>query len=263
MALPESEDRDRVFIQKWLGICAALEHGQVGELDRVRELALKFGDFESLRECDFFSVRTRFSDELFAKVYFGTPHAAFRERILRALPNATVPTTWAWRPHANDSAANADTTGFLEYNLALGAFSDSRLDDLSPKMRDLFAALTADLYRPARVGALFSYVFKGEFFDIFHSPNRVHQLVWRLRGYLRHHRLGIRFVGDQGTLRLAVPPRGRRLTLIYPAKAFGEGQASWLWATFRAGLDLSDRIDVRVVQERLGISRSSAQRLLR
>ena len=38
-----------------------------------------------------------------------------------------------------------------------------------------------DLYRPLRMGTIFSHLFPNEHFSVNHSPNRIYQAIWRLR----------------------------------------------------------------------------------
>jgi hypothetical protein len=53
----------------------------------------------------------------------------------------------------------------------------------------LIEVLLRDFYRPLKMGEIFVELFPGEYFDIFSSPNRVHQLLFRTRDWIAQQNL--------------------------------------------------------------------------
>lgn len=128
-------------------------------------------DWESLREADYFELKIAFNDGLFRALIAGTPHAAYRARVANDLGRA-------WTPS-----------------------SSSRFRRLSIPPRGQIAAvvkaLPRDRYSPPGIGALFAEIFPQEHFNVFTSPNRVHQLLFRAREWLRDSRTRASARGEQ------------------------------------------------------------------
>lgn len=57
---------------------------------------------------------------------------------------------------------------------------------------------------PQRVGALFSQLFSGEHYHYLHSPNRVHQLIWRARGWIKSQGLPMTISEREGRFSLQI-----------------------------------------------------------
>ena len=66
----------------------------------------------------------------------------------------------------------------------------------------LLHLLTEDLYQPLTLGKIFSRLFNGEYFDPNSSPDRVHQVVKRLRAWLRSEKIPLDIQEAGGFYRL-------------------------------------------------------------
>lgn len=227
---------DALLIEKWSAIAHAFKTGDVAHLAMFRERALRAREWESVREADYFRLRIAFDPGLLAHLWFGTPHRAYRARLERELG----------RPDTNrllwgDGPAR-DLTD------ELGSFTLERV----------LSSLTRDLYRPALLGLIFEEVFPTERFDIFSSPNRVHQSLWRLRARLAKLRVPLVITHDDAGYALA---RSGPIALV-----IGEGArdpARRDWETLLDRLAGRPTFTARDVEGALGISRSGARRLLR
>ena len=65
-------------------------------------------------------------------------------------------------------------------------------------MRRVLNQLFFDLYRPSTIPSMFCGLFPDERYDVFSSPNRVSQLIHRLRSYLEEEGLDIKIEREAG-----------------------------------------------------------------
>ena len=72
------------------------------------------------------------------------------------------------------------------------------------KLHQVFGALLKDFYRPVRLGGLFAELFPGESFNAFSSPDRVYQLLYRARAWLKRTGAGVELSAKDGLFRLHV-----------------------------------------------------------
>jgi len=186
-ALREAEKRlaasptlDAFFIQKWKAVLLAAKSKEVRPLRDVRKEAWRRGHWETVRECDLFLAQATKNKSLALELYFGTPFEAYRARLLRMLSfPLTVPIEF-------DLSLGAKQAGAPRFDLRRGLWRKNRLSGQPLK---LMTSLVSDLYRPSRVISLFSELYPGEFYNPSSSPDRVHQLIRRTRGWWKSHRV--------------------------------------------------------------------------
>ena len=143
-------------------------------LRRLRVEATRGKHWESVREIDFQSLSIEFHEKVFEKLYFGTPHEDYRARLVNAFARK-APESFIWgRSRA------------LGLDLESGWLSGG---ELTKQLHRLLAQLASDLYAPQSLGQVFSGVFPGERFHWQHSPNRVHQVLNRLRRFFKEQRI--------------------------------------------------------------------------
>jgi hypothetical protein len=178
---------DAYLMQKWEAIVTAFESSSVTPLSAFRLSAQEHKDWETLRELDRYGLEILFDAEKFHHLLFGTPFAAYREYVLARLN----------RPWNEDSyrLGAAEAPAFI---LHTGEFKNHQATAPSKMVHQLLAALLRDFYRPWSIGALFSELFPDEHFDVFSSPNRVHQLLWRLRKWTEANHLPLELIEHNG-----------------------------------------------------------------
>ncbi|NJL26041.1 MAG: hypothetical protein HC902_13325 [Calothrix sp. SM1_5_4] len=155
----------------------------------LRAEALAARDWESVRDCDFQELRIRFDDHVFKRLYFGTPYEAYRSRMEREFK--LIPVEGHCQLGEPDAPCLDVATGRL-----LGDDHTSLPPGSMPQR--ILKAMLKDLYRPLRTGGLFSELFHGEHFDIFSSPNRLHQLIRRTRRDLAELNWPLRVIQNKG-----------------------------------------------------------------
>ena len=164
--------------------------------------------WETLREVDLF-MALRFEDEeLLNKVYFGSPFAKYRERI-GELMQTYAPALAIRESVVRDSESRAgkpsdpiDLEALLVHAPHRGDGAD--LQSLLPKR--LLLALSLDAYAPARTGQIFSELFGEDHFNPRSSPEKIFQLVKRLRQWLADAEPSLTVERDEAGYRLRVAP---------------------------------------------------------
>jgi tetratricopeptide (TPR) repeat protein len=169
---------EKLFIAKWSAYLLARSTGDPSQLKDISADALNLRDWETVREVDLLVNRIQFDDERYSKLWIGTPYSAYRERIQTNLPNRKL-------------------NEFVRLGSGSHVFDPiAHTSEAPATVRIVLMSLLKDLYRPAMLGSLFANVFPGEHFDVFSSPNRIHQLLWRVRGWLKQNKVGVQVVDD-------------------------------------------------------------------
>lgn len=91
--LARSGGLDAFFVRKWKSIIRMLRkpaRAKDANLDSTREEARSRSHWETIRDCDFFEAVHNEDKELLTHLYFGTPFASFRTRVLRHLGGTGV-----------------------------------------------------------------------------------------------------------------------------------------------------------------------------
>jgi tetratricopeptide (TPR) repeat protein len=230
---------DLFFVRKWRAVAEAMDTRSPQPLRAIRAEALERREWENLRDIDSQTLRLGFDQKLFDHLYFGTPFAAFR---------ANLCTEFNARPSAG------------EYILGEGP---RRLDLYSdPKMKTpqkLVEILLRDFYRPFSLGNLFAELFPGEYFDIFTSPDRVHQVLRRARAWISGEKLDLSVAHEGGRFR-AVPGAG--LTIVLPRERTGLDPVERRLRDLRSALGASPYFSASEAERHLDLSRPALNRLL-
>lgn len=189
------QNEDLLFVQKWKAVIELLEKQNAEDLLVFQSTAEKAGDFESVRESILFRLKLLPDPDNFNELFFGTPYSGYRERILNHLgAQFAVPSRYRWgRQHGS----------FLD--LATGELHGMTSSAPTSKNLQVITALSQDLFRPQRIATLFSRLFPNEHFNIFSSPNRVHQLLSRTRKWLTENRIPLQITELNGQFRLVKP----------------------------------------------------------
>lgn len=160
-------------VNKWRAVVRAFTDQNAEPLQKFRAEALAFRDWEAVRHADLCLLQLKFSSPLFEYHLFGSPWIAYREKAQRTLGRVISLESYAW-----------GREGGAQLDAARALFNGEPIAPLGGKLHRALFALTTDFYRPLPVGALFAQLFPGEHFDIFSSPNRVHQTLFRLRNWV-------------------------------------------------------------------------------
>ncbi len=194
---------DALYVEKWR-VILSLERTQgardaLASASSLRRRAEAARAWETLRDLDFHQAVSLRDAGLFARVYWGTPYAAYRRRLENSPMRARLSMRSAW-----DTGANPRR----EVDLFHGVFKPGQL------LWRLAACLTADAYRPVRLAAVHAALFPERHFHPLHSPNVVHQAVRRFRAELGEAGVALELREESGAYRIL---SRRAVRLLLPA----------------------------------------------
>ncbi|MBX3016254.1 MAG: hypothetical protein KF767_00075 [Bdellovibrionaceae bacterium] len=195
------QNEDLLFVRKWNAVIDLKEKTESDAMKIVLRDAEKASDWETAREARLFLLTDHFDHDAYLELLVGTPFTGYRARIQSRLDRTDLPELPSrWRWGAPDSAALDLATGELH-----GMTRTVRPP--TAKCLQLIEALSQDLFRPQRLATLFGRLFPREHFDIFSSPQRVHQILRRTRRWLSENDLPLQIEESGGQFRLRKPDR--------------------------------------------------------
>lgn len=187
--------------RQWRAVITLNTSGDSEPLQRVRGEAVLAGEWETVRGCDFQMMKFAGTQDLYHRLFAGSPIQPFREALRRATHN---------RFKAPLEAVLGE--GEAWFDLTTGEINGRDVFSRKKTLHRVLVALCRDIYRPLKVGGLFATVFPDEPFDVFTSPDRLHQLLFRLRAVLRANGSPLEIVEENQSYR-AVVQSGWKVTL--------------------------------------------------
>ncbi|MCM2281249.1 MAG: hypothetical protein NDI61_05310 [Bdellovibrionaceae bacterium] len=219
-------------LKKWSAIAEALAHpSNIRKVLEVSKQARHHRQWEYVRDCDLFTSIIQKDENLFQRVYLGTPYLSYRYRALRLsgfeqpepCDLEILPGPESLPLHEPEVPNHIE--GFRtrsELRLRLDDFADH------PLCFQIVEYLSRDLYRPVSIGQLYSHLFPGEHFDPFQADARIARALWRARRtinalgvplHIESHRRQFRLAAPAGThvrlwLHKDLSPQSRSLVLL-------------------------------------------------
>lgn len=247
--LKDNQSNDLLYVHKWQAILNAHQSGSSGAIFKFAAQAARRQEWESVREADLFALKIDFDEARFEYLIFGTPFVPYREKIMHELGHKPAKASYI-----------------------LGGGAPGRILDLNPAAvgQDSFKpsvgihrvveVLARDFYRPMSLGGFFSAMFPGEYFDIYSSPARLHQLLRRTRAWLRENEIPARIQSTKAGYRLHVDGDfGFRVPYERTRLSHYELQWKNLTAHFRG----ANFFTANEARTRLGLPPTSFKRLMK
>jgi hypothetical protein len=170
-------------------------HALYSEWATLRTDALSMGSWETLRELDLHWAICTENQELLNHVYYGSPIKSYREKIhaliKREAPNLEILASFDWL-RVRQTGVKSRLANFRD--LIMDFKSSVQGNNQSILLKRLLYILCSDFYAPFRIGQLFSILFEGEFYDLETSPDRVFQLIKRLRAWISEREIGCEII---------------------------------------------------------------------
>ena len=182
---------DFLFVKKWTSIVDTFISGKTDKLHEFKREALQSQHWETVRECDFYLSTFDQNKTRLNHLYFGTPFAGYKKKILDIFTG--------WNPPPIYRAGNSNRPLL---DLQAGSFKGQSFLNHGKALHKFIALLASDLYRPMRIGYVFSELFPNENFNIESSPNRIHQLAKRARTLLDKAAIPLHLGDIKGQYRL-------------------------------------------------------------
>ncbi len=190
-----------LYAKKWLAVAKVKQKKAqaVHEFSAIIKEAQNIGEWETIRDCERHRALITKNELLFNKVYFGTPHEAFRKklRLAGSAQGLTIYPCYHWESEGNNQAKN------VTIDLIAGQDLKKKIKlKTGQAMHRLLLVLCSDFYKPFSQGELFGRVFPGQYHDPFSSPDRVYQCVRRLQKWFGAKKIGLEILGHQQEYRI-------------------------------------------------------------
>lgn len=248
------QNEDLLFVRKWRAVIDLQTTGRRAPLLQVQTDAERAGDWESAREARLFLLTQKLEHESYLELFVGTPFPGYRARIQEQLSSEALPDlpkSWRWGSALGPAL-----------DLATGELVDVESKNFTAptaKCLMLIEVLSQDLFRPQRLATIFGRLFPTEYFDIFSSPQRVHQILTRTRRWLKQNNLPLVITETKGHFRLLKPENfALILTLSREPRENHHRQFEKLQRGFKSARFFT----APEAAEALGISPSQTKRLL-
>lgn len=176
-----SQSRYELLAKKWRAVIHLFQHPQDSEslrqLRLLRDEAVKARDWETARDFQFFEALSRRDDELFLRLYHGTPYTSYRKRIKKIYqPKVQIPKMVDW----SISDLHSDSPRIFDLSKGCEIGGGANLME-RPLLFRLLRFLTKDFYRPVALGSVFAALYPDEKFNPETSGNRTYLAAKRLR----------------------------------------------------------------------------------
>jgi len=250
--LAQASTHDRAFILKWRAFLEGRQARTVEPILLYRQAAAVNEDWDGVREADFHSLCLSFEPWRFNHLIFGTPFQAYREQICRELGRRPEQTQFVF---GNPAAPCFD--------LVSCEIDGKPVLNAGRKSHQLVDVLLRDLYRPLRVGGLFSEIFPEEYFDIYTSPDRIHQLIRRTRRWLEASGVPVKIASVRGKYSLHIESRpGADVSFRIPLHRHPVDFMSLHFEDLKQKFSDASVFSAKEAKLKTGLSRTSVQRLI-
>lgn len=182
--LTEVEALTLFLIKKWAYIFNLSDQTVTDEktYSKLCSEAILEGFSEGVRDLDFYRFTKAANPSALNSLYWGTPFAAYRKKILRYNKQTSfISERILWQPGKNHSLSCAEKN--LNPSLIINPIQDSELQK-SPLLMKLFYILSQDFYRKPKAPEIYSLLFPENYYNPISSPETIKQLVLRLRRLL-------------------------------------------------------------------------------
>lgn len=252
--LADQPGRYLLYVNKWRAICRLglnpLDPQAQQGLQAVKTEALQLRNWETLRDCDFHEARLTNNKELLQRILLGTPYKGYRDRI-NIIFNIQLAPSRELQFCPMDPKLSPQ-----KISLDLNRIADNSF--LTSTSWPLLQLMTKDIYRPPRMGVVFSNLYPGEYFDPFTSPQRVRNSIFRFNTWSESNKCDFKIKIFQGDFQFDCPPSSA-IRCTRHAKSIDSWQAAMKY--FKLGNN-SRSFTAADLAGKLGITQRSAQVIL-
>lgn len=200
-SLADQPGRYLLYVNKWKAIAQlgldAKNNSAIQALAEVKKEAFSLKNWETIRDCDFNLARLNQDDKMIQRILLGTPYKGYHSRV-----ESLFGISLAKSRGLEFCPGQTDVTP-LKVGLDLNKISENSF--LNSTSWPLLQLMTKDLYRPPRMGVVFSGLYPGEYFDAFTSPQRVRNSVFRFNEWCDQQNCEFKIKIDGGDFQLKGP----------------------------------------------------------
>ena len=200
-----------LFLKKWSAYLEAYKVNDVEPLLRFKKEAQKAQHSETLRDVDMLLLKINFDKKLFKRLIYGTPYESFHNRA-KAFLGIDLP--------FQETEQLGESQNIL--NLQKGTLNEKAIINPGKDIHKLLYTLCSDLYRPWSLGALHEKLWPDEYFNVFSSPNKIHQLVHRTKSLIKDNKLKLKIESSELTYSMNTEKQSLILDLNKKTPDFNE-----------------------------------------
>lgn len=250
--LDTMETLDAFFIQKWKVIKKIYENPiskeANKELDAIISNAKTRKHYETVRDCERHRCLATQNVKLAELLYCGTPNERFREELLKEFPKEIkLGETYLRQFGEKEAKRTLDLTDSKKIKVKSGSLLPRAL-----------LTLLSDSYRPLRLASLYSILFPNEYYNPVSAPNRVHQLLRRLRQELKKQKIPLNIKEEDGSYFVEAE---KPVAVLLPVRKIAENTKEPRIAQLRRTFGEKD-FSVHEASRILKLSQRSTSRLL-
>ena len=192
-----------LYVDKWRAVAQlGLAPGNLvarNNLLAVKAAAVNLKNWETIRDCDFHLARLNQDHEGLQRILLGTPYPGYRQRIENLFGVSINESRILEYCPANPSVKPERTV------LNLNTISETSF--LTSTSWPLLQLITKDIYRPPRMGIVFSHLYRNEYFNPFTSPQRVRNSIFRFNQWAEVTACEFRIKIQAGDFKLEGPEK--------------------------------------------------------
>lgn len=162
-------------MRKWYASAKAFQSHNVEHLEAIYQEAKDRNHGEILRDLDFQKCKIQPSQELFQKLYWGTPFQMYRKNLTQSHQQYSLPNEYAHGNRDSNESLHLENCQWNNRSLFKPGQAPHRL----------LQVLLNDFYAPKSIPSLFEGVYPHEFFNPDTCPGKMYQLLNRLRTKLK------------------------------------------------------------------------------
>lgn len=246
--LSEDTSLDRVFADKWVAFIKAKKTKSLEPLRAFHKKAKDRGHWETLRQLDFLMQLVEPDQERIQRLYFGSPNPLYRK---------VIEEEFGFQPEQDFVDVGPEKAPVLD---VFEGQLDGRELISSPGgyVHRFLWSVFFDIYKPRMMAQVFSMLYPEEHFNVFSSPDKVHQLASRLRKDLNGVRDADLF--DSSEFGYLPVLQGKFRFRIYLDRRCPTQSALYMKSLVESGASEFSRTDI---ENRLSLSSAGLTRFLR
>lgn len=199
--LADQPGRYLLYVNKWralaqLGISPNNPEARQALL-KVKAEATDIKNWETIRDCDFHLARLDQDHQSLQRILLGTPYQGYHERV-QSLFGISVAESKNLEYSPAQPGIKPERIG-----LDLNKISDNTF--LNSTSWPLLQVMTKDIYKPPRMGVVFSSLYRKENFDPFTSPQRVRNSIFRFNDWAEENQCELKIRIENGDFRFIGP----------------------------------------------------------
>ncbi len=256
--LNASNPRYKLYLEKWIVVSKMLrERGSEESLARYkvfRQHTVNLMDWNTLREIELFKAVATSDERAIKNLYYGVPFPEYRKRIL-----------FIWKKPLKLSpyfdlkigAGAIDSKKIFDVSSGKDLYSDCRLKP-GQAMHRLFQVLASDQYSPFHTTRIFSNVYPGSFYNPDSSIQLVYKIVKNLNQWFKKNQIPLSV--QRGKFGYRLRSEGAYALRISIQTGLRTREDEFINDLLR--FSLNENFSLQMVQEKLGITKRTASRLL-